>query len=111
LLYGRDGNDVLFGGAGSDTLRGGGGSDLLLGDGMLDFDMEDIYMMWLTSGNSSSNRDNIRPLLAGAELDSAVDFLAGEAGNDWFIPYRVTESLADTKKDFRAGTDATEPAL
>jgi hypothetical protein len=90
---------------------GGGGADFLLGDGLFDFDMEDIYMMWIASGNSSTNRENIRPLLAGVEPDDSPDLLAGEAGNDWFIPFRITETLVDSKKDFRAGSDVTEPAF
>ena len=105
VLLGGSGRDVLIGGAGRDTLGGGGGDDILIG-GSTAFDANGealrlVQAEWASgrpfadrvanlsgAGASGANGPALLTTAGPARTvfdDSAIDELAGDAGDDWFL--------------------------
>jgi Ca2+-binding RTX toxin-like protein len=91
-VNGLDGNDTLAGGGGADSVVGGGGNDLLYGGGI------DTTFLYIPGAYSLSS---VLP-------DTAVDTLAGGAGDD---TYRI-DALNDVVSEASgAGFDVVESTI
>ncbi|MEA2711520.1 MAG: fibronectin-binding autotransporter adhesin [Phycisphaerales bacterium] len=106
ILVGGEGNDILYGGAGKDLIIGGIDADNLYGevnDDVLiaaatsyDDDPEQlavIHQQWISSHSVA-----LLEVPGVVGTDSAVDFLSGKNGADWFF-VSGEDIVADFKKD------------
>ena len=115
ILRGGGGADVLIGGSGGDSISGGSGSDLLFG-GRVSFYSEGSKGLNLTSlrkisvpwQSEVSYAERIALLTSGttppvrsatfSDDVAAVDFLFGEAGQDWYL-LRALDQVFGTEPD------------
>jgi Ca2+-binding RTX toxin-like protein len=124
ILLGGDGNDVLrgisgrnllIGGIGADLLQGGTDGDLLLsGSSLFETDpaiLQALLAEW-ASGNSYQSRvDHLLGSTGGGANttftlnpatvtnDANIDYLTGNAGQDWFLANSLQDVLTDKAVD------------
>lgn len=68
-IYGQDGDDILMGGKGNDTISGGKGSDVIAGGYGRDTVSGDEGQDKITVATSRANRDTVRGLEEGENLE------------------------------------------
>lgn len=110
ILLGGAGNDYVYGGAGRDLLIGGLGSDWLYGQGDDDIEiggstasdnnfaaLEQILALWNAVAPFNTRVANTSVHLNAMTVvgDGVVDYLSGNAGQDWFLDFTLQDLVID----------------